>query len=313
MLVNLYLILSLIFSGIGLPQTSIYFDNLAKKDYTTYQKQNPPQLLVFKSTETLSLGIKRTGLEPKVKSRSIVAIDIDNYQTLFDYNGNEVLPTASLTKIMTAIIALENLPDLDVVVTVSRNAALVEGSKMHLWIDEKITLRDLLYGLILKSGNDAAIAIEEYHDSINEPQEQPFIAKMDEKAKFLGLKNTQFFDSAGIVENKSTAFELSIILDYALRNKTFAQIASTVQYNTKALNGSLEHNMTTTNRLLRTRADTIAGKTGYSEAANYNFINAFRSPQNHRVAVVVLGAENHDSRFDECNKIIDWVYASYRW
>ncbi|TSC91831.1 MAG: D-alanyl-D-alanine carboxypeptidase [Candidatus Berkelbacteria bacterium Licking1014_96] len=313
MLINLYLILSVIFSGIGLPQTSIYFDNLTKRDFANYQKEESPALTIFKVSEIYPWGLEGTEIEPSARAESALAVDIDNRQILFAYNEKKSLPMASLTKMMTAIVALENLPNLDAVVTVSRNAALVEGSKMHLWIDEKITLKDLLYGLILKSGNDAAVAIEEYHDSIKKPQEKAFIEKMNDKAKTLGLKNTQFFDSSGIVENKSTALELSIILDYALRNKTFTQIASTVQYNTKALNGSLEHNMTTTNRLLRTRADTIAGKTGYSEAADYNFINAFRSPQNHRVVVVILGASDHDSRFDECNKIIDWVYSAYQW
>lgn len=311
MLINLYLILSLIFSGIGLPQTSIYFDNLSKRDFSNYQKEEPPTLVIFKSSEIYPWGVRETGIEPSARVKSTVAVDIDNSQILFSYNAKEPLAMASLTKMMTAIVALENLPNLDVVVNVSRNAALVEGSKMHLWIDEKITLRDILYGLILKSGNDASIAIEEYYNGLD--PNNNFVGLMNEKAKFLGLKNTQFFDSAGIAENKSTALELSIIMDYALRNRTFAQIASTVQYNAKALNGSLEHNMTTTNRLLRTRTDTIAGKTGYSEAANYNFINAFRSPQNHRIAVVILGADNHNSRFDECSKIIDWVYSSYRW
>ncbi len=313
MLINLYLIFSLIFSNIGLPQTSSYFDNLTKRDFSNYQKQEPPALIVFKTSEIYPWGVKGTGIEPNARVKSAAAIDLDNRQILFGFNEKELLPLASLTKIMTAIVALENLSDLDAVITVSRNAALVEGSKMHIWIDEKITLRDLLYGLILKSGNDAAVAIEEYHDSIKKPQEKTFIEKMNDKAKTLGLKNTQFLDSAGISENKSTALELSIILDYALRNKTFTQIASTVQYNTKALNGSLEHNMTTTNRLLRTRADTIAGKTGYSEIADYNFINAFRSPQNHRIVVVILGAADHDSRFNECNKVIDWVYSAYQW
>ncbi|MBU2595232.1 serine hydrolase [Patescibacteria group bacterium] len=310
-MIELYLILSLVFSGLGLTQASIYFDNLTKQNFSDYQKKTPPVLVTFKSSEIYPFGLKNTGLEPKVRAKAAVAIDIDNGQTLFTYNQNEVLPIASLTKIMTATVALENLANLEEAVTVSRSAALVEGSKMNIWIDEKIALKDLLYGLILKSGNDAALAIEEYHDGIL--KQKTFIAKMNDKAKFLGLMTTEYFDSAGITENKSTALELSILLNYALRNETFARIAGTVQYNAKSFNGSLEHNMTTTNRLLRTRTDTIVGKTGYSEAAGYNFINAFRSPQGHRIVVVVLGAENHDSRFDESNKIIDWVYASYRW
>lgn len=312
MLINLYLILSLLFSGIGLSKTSVYFDNLTKRDFLSYQKPPLPIIITLKASEIYPWGIKETGIEPVARAKSAVAIDIDNSQMLYAYNQDEALPIASLTKIMTGTIVLENLSDLDAVITVSRNAALIEGSKMNLWIDEKITLSDLLYGLILKSGNDAALAMEEYHDS-KKLQDKTFIEKMNDKAKFLGLKKTEYFDSAGITENKSTALELSIILNYALRNKTFREIARTVQYNCQAQNGSLTHNMTSTNRLLRTRADTIAGKTGYSETAGYNFINAFRSPAGHRIVVVVLGASDHDSRFDESNKIIDWVYSSYRW
>ena len=312
MLINLYLILSLIFSGIGLPQTSNYFDNLTKRDFLAYQKEPTPTIINLKASEIYPWGIKETGIEPSARAKSAIAIHIDNSQILYAYNEDEVLPTASLTKIMTGSIALENLSDLNVVITVSRQAALIEGSKMNLWIDEKILLKDLLYGLILKSGNDAALAMEEYHDS-KELQDKTFIEKMNDKAKFLGLKKTEYLDSAGITDNKSTALELSITLNYALRNQTFREIAGTVQYNCQAQNGSLVHNMTSTNRLLRTRADTIAGKTGYSEAAGYNFINAFRSPSGHRIVVVVLGASDHDSRFDESNKIIDWVYDSYRW
>lgn len=88
---------------------------------------------------------------------------------------------------------------------------------------------------------------------------------------------------------------------------------STVQYNAQALNGDLTHPMTNTNRLLRVRSDVLGGKTGYSEAAGYNMITVFRAPNGHRLVTVVLGADDSDSRFDQTNRIIEWVYNAYRW
>lgn len=334
-MIEFYLILSLIFSGIGLPQTSSYFDNLSHRDFSVYQKQAGPVLAVFKPAEIYPWGIKETGMEPKVKAKAAIGIDIDNGQTLFAYNDKDKLAMASLTKIMTATVAIERIKDFSVPVIISREAALVEGSRMNLWIDEKISLKDVLYGLILKSGNDAAVTLEEYYNNViraktsctsenNSDQETStkqeattapdFVALMNQKAADLGLKNMKFEDSSGISENNTTSpRDLAILMNYAMRHQTFREVMTTTQYTASALNGSLQHPMTTTNRLLRTRTDVLAGKTGYSEAAGYNMITLFKSPENHRIITIVFGTGGNDERFDESNKIIDWIYSAYRW
>lgn len=317
MLINLYLIFSLVFSGLGLSQTSNYFDNLSRQDFSFYQKQAPPALISFKASYIYPWGIKQTGLEPKVNAKAAIAVDIDNGQTLFSYNENDKLAMASLTKIMTAVIAMERINDFNVPVTISKDAALVEGSRMNLWIDEKIMLKDVLYGLILKSGNDAAVTLEEYYDNVVQAKtncDQDFVTLMNQKAADLGLKNMKFEDSSGISENNTTSPEdLVFLMDYAMRNPMFREVMSTTQYTASALNGSLQHPMNTTNRLLKTRADVLAGKTGYSEAAGYNMITVFKSPAGHRIVTIIFGTEGIDARFNETNKIIDWVYSSYRW
>jgi D-alanyl-D-alanine carboxypeptidase len=238
---------------------------------------------------------------------------------------------------MTATIALERIKDFKTEVTISRNAALIEGSKMNLWMDEKITLKDVLYGLVLKSGNDAAVTLEEHYNNIVRPttscpadksqsdtqdpkqketaSENPsFIELMNQKAKDLGLKDMKFEDSSGINDNNTTSpRDLVILMNYAMRNPSFREVMSTPQYTASALNGSLQHPMTTTNRLLRTRTDVLAGKTGYSEAAGYNMITVFKSPTGHRIVTIVFGTQGNDDRFNESNKIIDWVYSYYRY
>lgn len=336
-MIELYLILSLAFSGLGLSQASAYFDNLSRRDFSVYQKQAAPILVTFKASDIFPWGIKQTGLEPKVHAKAAIAVDIDNGQTLFSYNEGGKLAMASLTKIMTATIALERIQDFNVPVTVSKNAALVEGSRMNLWIDEKISLKDVLYGLILKSGNDAAVTLEEYYDNVVRPktscssqtndsetkdpskkevatQTPGFVQLMNQRVVDLGLKDMKFEDSSGISENNTTSPEdLVFLMEYAMRNQTFREIMSTPQYTASALNGSLQHPMNTTNRLLNTRTDVLAGKTGYSEAAGYNMITVFKSPAGHRIVTIVFGTEGIDARFNETNKIIDWVYSYYRW
>jgi D-alanyl-D-alanine carboxypeptidase len=336
-MIELYLILSLVFSGLGFSHTSAYFDNLARQDFSVYQKQAPPVLVTFKASNIYPWGIKQTGLEPKVNAKAAIAVDIDNGQTVFSYNEDNKLAMASLTKIMTATVALERINDFNVPVTISRNAALVEGSRMNLWIDEKISLKDILYGLILKSGNDAAVTLEEYYDNVVRPKtscssqtnnseiKDPskkevtaptpgFVELMNQKANDLGLKDMKFEDSSGISENNTTSpKDLVSLIDYAMRNPVFKEVMSTQQYTASALNGALQHPMTTTNRLLRTRTDVLGGKTGYSEAAGYNMITVFKSPAGHRIVTIVFGTEGNDARFNESNKIIDWVYNYYRY
>lgn len=319
-MIEFYLILSLIFSEVGLSQTSSYFDNLSRRDFNIYQKQTAPVLVTFKASYIFPWGIKQTGLEPKVRAEAAIAIDIDNGQTLLAYNEKDKLPMASLTKIMTATVAIEGIKDFNASVIISREAALVEGSRMNLWIDEKISLKDVLYGLILKSGNDAAVTLEEYYNNVVRAKTSctsttpDFVALMNQKATELGLENMKFEDSSGISENNTTSpRDLAILLNYAMRNQTFREVMATPQYTGSALNGSLQHPMTTTNRLLRTRPDVLAGKTGYSEAAGYNMITLFKSSKNHRIVTIVFGTGGNDERFDESNKIIDWVYSAYRW
>lgn len=336
-MIEFYLILSLLFSGLGISQASNYFDNQVSRDFSNYQKKTSPVLVNFKSSQIFPWGLKGTGLEPKVHAKAAIAIDIDNNQTLFAYNDKQKLPLASLTKIMTATISLERITDLNTPIIISRDAALIEGSRMNLWIGEKITLKDVLYGLILKSGNDAAVTLEEYYNNvlraktscstdnnsndINNPKQKEtaaqnptFIDLMNQKASDLGLKEMKFEDSSGINENNtSSPRDLALLLDYSMRNSAFREVMATPQYTAHALNGSLEHPMTTTNRLLRTRTDVLAGKTGYSEAAGYNMITLFKSSDEHRIVTIVFGTEGNDARFNESNKIIDWVYSYYRW
>lgn len=347
MIVNIILSLSILFSTLGLPGASSFLEKNLPETSLQYSKIEDPELLDVNLKDISALPVKRSGIEPSINGSAGIAFDLETGELLFGYNENKAFPIASLTKIMTALVVLENINDLNAEVTVSSDAALIEGSRMGIWMEEKITVRDLLYGMLVKSGNDAAKALEEYYDDEIAPKNQivkekkqettpkningavaaqntqgekeetkNLVELMNDKASLLGLKNTEYHDTSGINEkNVSSLKDLAILMRYALQNEDISYIMQTEYYTAQALNGSLTHPMMSTNRLLRTRDDVIAGKTGYSEAAGWNHSAVVKSTSTggHRVFVGVLGTEGNDERFDECRKIIDWVYNSYRW
>ena len=170
------------------------------------------------------------------------------------------MPMASTTKIMTAIVAIEKL-DLNKSVKVADVAVGVEGSSMYLQKGETANVKDLLYGLMLQSANDAAVALAcEAAGSV-----EAFAALMNEKAKALGLCDTHFTNPHGLDDEKhyTTSYELALIMAYAMKNETFREISSTVKYtySTDMRTGVFVNH----NKLLYMMKDCVGGKTGYTK------------------------------------------------
>lgn len=161
--------------------------------------------------------------EPIINSKSAVVIDRESKRILYSKNANEKRAMASTTKIMTCLIALEN-SKLDEIVTVSEKSASTGGSRLGLFAGDKISINDLLYGLMLRSGNDAAMQIAE---TIGGSCEN-FAKMMNKKAREIGLKNTNFVTPHGLDNENhyTTAYELALLTDYALNNEKFAEIVS---------------------------------------------------------------------------------------
>ena len=168
----------------------------------------------------LLLVLPRAGA---VSARAAVVIDADTGETLFEQNADSRLPMASTTKIMTALVALGE-GDLDRVYTVKPEYAAVEGSSMYLKAGETLSLQDTLYGLMLASGNDAAVAIAGECGGMN-----AFVSKMNAKAVELGLTDTHFDNPNGLPSDThyTTAHELAKITAAALKDPVFRQIVST--------------------------------------------------------------------------------------
>lgn len=243
--------------------------------------------------------------EPSLGASSVLALDLSTAKILYEKNADEKIPIASLTKIMTALIVLENY-DQDEILTVPKEATgLLPGAVIYLREGEKMTVSNLLYGLLLYSGNDCAYTLS------SKIGEKKFVRLMNEKAKALGFKNTQFVDSAGLKgENVSTARELAFLFALALRNQNFSKIVKTNEITITSVDKTISHPLKNTNKLLREYEGTYAGKTGYTEEAGHCLVTGTSRGGRKILTVVMKSPKN---QFEESKKLLDWVYGNYRW
>lgn len=222
-----------------------------------------------------------------VSAQSYVLMNADSGEILSQNQANQSLPMASTTKIMTCIVALEN-GDLQSEVTVSPKAVGVEGSSIYLTSGEKLTLAELLYGLMLESANDAAVAIAIHiSDTVED-----FVALMNEKASQLGLCNTHFMNPNGLQADGhySTAKDLSVLMGYCMNNPQFAEISAT-KTKTISAPGGKNRFLSNHNKLLRTYEDCVAGKTGFTKSAGRCLVTCAEK-DGVRLICTTLGAPN---------------------
>jgi D-alanyl-D-alanine carboxypeptidase len=242
---------------------------------------------------------------PAVDARSVVVMDAGSGRILYARAPDERRLIASTTKIMTALVAIER-GNPDDLVTVSRRAATVEGSRIYLEEGERETLRDLLYALMLRSANDAAIAIAEH---IAGSVEQ-FAELMNEKASSLGCRNTHFVNPHGLdaTGHYSTARDLAVIAAYAMKNPVFRQVVSTRRWQMPWPAKNSTRVLYNENRLLA-HADGTGIKTGYTVAAGHCVVASARRGAFEPV-VVMLGAGLGFWR--DVRALLDHAFACYR-
>lgn len=236
-----------------------------------------------------------------INARSAIVMDFDTGRVLYEKNAYQKRPMASTTKVMTAIVALEN-GNLDDIVTVSRNAASIHGSLMHLNAGEKLTLRELMYGLLLCSGNDAAIAIAEHIGG----SVDGFCEMMNKKAKEIGAVNTNFTTPHGLDEtgHYSTAYDMALITRYALNIPVFNEIVKTtsIQIGNRFLSN--------TNEMLTSYQGADGVKTGYTGKAGRCLITS-ATRDGRRFISVVLFCDSRAQRALSSKIILDYAFSLY--
>lgn len=255
---------------------------------------------------------------PQIHSRYGVLIDADTGSVLFEKNSNEHANPASTTKVMTCIVVLENVADLDAKVTLGEEAEgwSIDNSLMGLSKGEEVSVRDLLYGMMLVSGNDAALALARY---VGNGQESSFVALMNAKASELGMKNTHYANMHGLTdeEHYTTAADMAVIARYAMQNDDFKKIVSTPEYELAQTNMHPARTILTTNRFLSPKeANTeyhwsicTGIKTGATAAAQGCLVSSASYNDMNLIAVTFYDdSPQHVERWNDAKSMLEYGF-----
>lgn len=296
-------------------------NNIQSSNQNDSSESNIKPEVAGAKTQNSTLSFREPSLPPRIIKKSTppvnasayFAFDIASGYPLVAHNAENKRAFASTTKLMTAIIALENY-NLDDVVTVSKNAAMEIGSDIQLQTGEKITIKELLKGLLIQSGNDCAVALAEHMGIEN------FINKMNDKAQLLGMSDTIFKSPSGLDDTAtSTAKDLAVLGAFATRKKEILEITKIKEYDVTSVDKSSTHHVKNSNRLIVTDHPLylpyVEGlKTGFTPEAGHLLITT-ANKNNHRIVTVVMDSypRGPESSARESRKLIEWVYDNYTW
>lgn len=281
-----------------LPEQNVYSYRAMTESYTPKMDLPVPTPAPYPMNSTQILA-------PEVTAEGIAIVDVDSGVTLFEKNPDARLFPASTTKIMTALVVLEEYT-LNDVVTVVRGPE-VEGQKMGLIKGETITVENLLYGILVHSANDAAFALAAHH-----PQGvEGFVQKMNETADHLHLTNTHFVNPAGFDDpnHYTTARDLMRLALIALEHPEISKIVAIPQITVSDTTYVYFHTLRNINELLGKIPGVSGFKTGFTEAAGQSLVTTIKR-KGHTILIVLLKSQD---RFGETEILLNWVFGNFAW
>ncbi|MDN5277404.1 MAG: hypothetical protein PWR01_1369 [Clostridiales bacterium] len=297
------------YSGAVYSAQGAYSGDVAYSGLTASQAASKFEDAVFQSAgvgaEMLSNPSAVPSAPPSTAARAAVVMEASSKRVLYAKNPHMKLPMASTTKIMTAILAIE-MGNLDDVVTVSPKAVGVEGSSIYLAKGERLTLEQLLYGLMLRSGNDAAVAIAEHIGGSVEN----FVKLMNRKAVQIGARNTNFVNPHGLHDDMhyTTAYDLALISAYAMQNPVFRTIVSTKYKKIPWEGRSYDRVLQNKNALLWSYEGANGIKTGYTKVSRRCLASAALRDGMQLVCVVL----DCQPWFDDSATLLDYGFANFK-
>lgn len=250
---------------------------------------------------------------PNIQAKSAYLLDVDSAYPLFAKNENEQVPIASTTKLMTAVIARKAYQLTDIATT-SERAATIDGSKIQLRSGETMDVKSLLTGLLIQSGNDAAMTLAEHMGL------EAFVTAMNDEAAFLGMTNTVFKDPAGLDDQgRSTAHDLAILAAYVIRDDVIRSIVQTTQATVNSSDGSRIHALESSNRLIKSDhplyvPEATGLKTGFTPDAGHCLVSS-AVKNGHAIVSVILhtNSTSNEASASESRKLLNWGFAAYSW
>ncbi len=239
-----------------------------------------------------------------VSAQSAVLMDQSSGRVLFQQNSKEKLPIASITKVMTAILAIES-GKMNRTFTTSQEALRTEGSSIYLKVGERMKLRDLVYGLMLRSGNDASRAIAEAVAG----SEHGFVLLMNEKARELGMTDSHFTNPNGLEHPKhySTAYDMALMMRYAMGNATFREVTGTKLHRVPETNKEAARVWKNKNKMLSLYKYATGGKTGFTKVAHRTLISTASKNDLNLVAVTL----NDGDDWKDHQTMFDWAFDRF--
>ncbi len=259
-------------------------------------------MLIFAVILSLSAILPTTMSDIKYANadgKAEIAMELTKGKVLYEKNADYKLPMASTTKIMTALLICEDC-DLDEVITVPDEAVGIEGSSIYLKYSEEISVRDLLYGLMLRSGNDAATALAIHHSG----SVTKFVEDMNKKASEIGVKDTNFSNPSGLPDENhyTTARDLCLIARYAMNNEVFGEVVACKNYSGKF------RSFTNKNKILFTLDGANGVKTGYTVKAGRCLVSSAKRDGMDVICVVL----NCYDMYERSVEIIENCFSKYR-
>jgi serine-type D-Ala-D-Ala carboxypeptidase (penicillin-binding protein 5/6) len=259
--------------------------------------------LLFLTALLIPVPVQAGSLAPS--AQSAILMEQESGRVLFEKQAHTKRRIASITKVMTAILAIES-GKIKEKVKITDSMIRVEGSSIYLKEGESLTLEDLVYGLMLRSGNDAAVAIAEYVGGSLDG----FVYLMNQKAQELGMKNTEFANPHGLDDHEnhySTAYDMALLTRYAMSNETFQKISAAEKYSAPQEGESWNRSWTNKNKMLRLYKYSTGGKTGYTKRAKRTLISTASKDELNLLAVTLNAPDDWNDHIG----MFEWGFNTY--
>lgn len=252
---------------------------------------------------TDSIGIHTT-------AQAAIVIDRESGQVLFQKEPERQLPIASITKLMTALVFLENNPGFEQVSQIGAGENSLEGARLYIKNGDQVSIEDLFYASLVGSANNATQGL--VHGTGLTGEE--FVKKMNEKAQTLGMSNTRFVEPTGLNKNNvSTAKDLAKLAQAAFGIPKIQEATTKKEHSLITLSRKEFHQIKSPNELLNSFLNLTGGKTGFTNEAGYCVIVQAKNGEGREIIAAVLGSESNQARFQEIKGLVTWAFENYRW
>ena len=264
------------------------------------------------TSEAVSLMLNPAARPAEMAAAKGAVLMANDHFFLFEENADEPQPIASITKLMTALVFLDNNPGWNKAYMITE-ADKIEGGRLNLFLGDEVTVKDLFYISLVASDNGATLALV-HASGLSETE---FVAGMNRRAEELGLAKTSFKDPVGLSEyNLSTAREVALLAQAAFKRPEISDATTRSDYQFTTVGGR-EKKIESTDYLLFDSGEKIltvlGGKTGYTEQAGYCFVGRLKDEAGREVISVVLNSQDKNGRFRDSRNLANWVFANYNW